>query len=31
MKASGGDGPGGGPEFFNFKATRINGEEIPKL
>jgi hypothetical protein len=30
MKASGGgDGPGGGPEFFDFKAKRINGEEIP--
>ena len=26
-----GDGPRGGKEFFNFKATRINGEEIAQL
>lgn len=27
----GGDGPRGGKEFFDFKATRITGEEIAKL
>lgn len=35
MSASGGgggsDGPKGGKEFFDFKATRITGEEINKL
>jgi hypothetical protein len=35
MSASGGgggsDGPKGGKEFFDFKATRITGEEIKKL
>ena len=28
---SGGDGPKGGKEFFEFKATRITGEEIKRL
>lgn len=27
----GGDGPKGGKEFFEFKATKITGEEIPRL
>jgi len=29
--SAGGGGSGGGSEFFDFKATRINGEEIEKL
>jgi hypothetical protein len=27
----GGSGPKGGPEFFNFPATRITGEKIDQL